>query len=226
MSWVSRALADSVEWGFSMQPNMPQAKTVLVTGVLRRFGKVIVRDLAAHGWQVALHDQGDDTAMLVNDPDAPALGQVASFEADLSLKEGCEALFASVQRHFGDVDALVSGAIVPTVLANCLHTHIEARRKMLPGLSEQPTTSPLGVMVNLLDQTQPRAELDGSHRRLSDVGLQATTAMMAQSFAPFLRVCGVVTNSQSARPDHVARAVRFMLDNGSLTGSELRVDSD
>jgi NAD(P)-dependent dehydrogenase (short-subunit alcohol dehydrogenase family) len=288
MAWVSLAPADSVEWWFSMQPNMPQAKTVLVTGAAKRLGKAIALDLAAHGWRIALHYHQSQTEALVTAAEIALLGPVACFQADLSQPQACETLFAQVQAHFGEVDALVNSAsqfdhddaqsfdpnlaqahlavncVAPIVLARCLHVHLQARNadrqnKRTEGAKEGVIGGVIkggveggiegvvsGAVVNLLDQKLWNLNPDFLSYTLSKAALQAATTMMAQSFAPLLRVCGVAPGltmpsylqdsaafakahqvsplGRSSRPEDVARTVRFVLENESMTASQILVD--
>ena len=284
MAWVSRAPADSVEWRFSMQSNMPQAKTVLVTGAAKRLGKAIALDLAAHGWRVALHYHHSKDEALATQAEIERLGPVASFQADLSQVQACRHLFDQVRGHFGGVDALVNSAsqfehddahsltpalaqahfavncVAPITLAQCLYAHVHARneaarnagldRAVPPGLDGVATSGPTNLLqaavVNLLDQKLWNLNPDFLSYTLSKAALQAATTMMAQSFAPLLRVCGVAPGltmpsylqdseafakahqvsplGRSSRPEDVARTVRFVLENESMTGSQILVD--
>jgi NAD(P)-dependent dehydrogenase (short-subunit alcohol dehydrogenase family) len=245
-----------------MQPNMPQAKTVLVTGAAKRLGKAIALDLAAHGWQIALHYHHSMAEALATEAELAELGPVAIFQADLSQAQACQDLFARVQSHFGAVDALVNSAsqfdhddalnfrpdlaqahlavncVAPILLAQCLHKHLEARS--MAGAERQ------GAVVNLLDQKLWNLNPDFLSYTLSKAALQAATTMMAQSFAPRLRVCGVAPGltmpsylqdaaafskahqmsplGRSSRPEDVARTVRFVLENESMTASQILVD--
>jgi NAD(P)-dependent dehydrogenase (short-subunit alcohol dehydrogenase family) len=277
-----------------MQPNMPQAKTVLVTGAAKRLGKAIALDLAAHGWQIALHYHHSKAEALATEAELAVLGPVAIFQADLSQAQACQELFSRVQSHFGAVDALVNSAsqfdhddalnfcpdlaqahlavncVAPILLAHCLHEHIEARNKVasqggvetnsaqeaairaseIRGAGIQGTglqgNGLQGAVVNLLDQKLLNLNPDFLSYTLSKAALQAATTMMAQSFAPRLRVCGVAPGltmpsylqdaaafnkahqvsplGRSSRPEDVARTVRFVLENESMTASQILVD--
>ena len=49
-------------------------KTVLVTGAAKRLGRAIALDLAAHGWNVAIHyhgsaEEADEAAQAASSPD-------------------------------------------------------------------------------------------------------------------------------------------------------------
>lgn len=236
---------------------MPQARTVLVTGAAKRLGKAIAQELAAQGWQIALHyhhskDEAAETAR-----ELAALVPVAVFQADLASPEACRAMFAAVLERFGQVQGLVNSAshfehddvlsfqpglaqqhmavncVAPVVLAQCLHQHLEANGAK-------------GAVVTLLDQKLWNLNPDFLSYTLSKAALQSATTMMAQALAPRLRVCGVAPGlslpsylqspqdferthkvsplGRSSNAQDVARTVRFVLENESMTGSQILVD--
>jgi NAD(P)-dependent dehydrogenase (short-subunit alcohol dehydrogenase family) len=245
-----------------MMPNMPQAKTVLVTGAAKRLGREIALDLAAHGWQIALHYHHSEAEARATAKELEAMTQVACFRANLAEAGSCRDLFAQVQAHFGRVDALVNSAsqfdhdsaasfapelalshfsvncVAPLVLSQCLYQHLAALRTSDAQVQ--------GAVVSLLDQKLWNLNPDFLSYTLSKAALQAATAMMAQSFAPVLRVCAVAPGltmpsylqdaqqfdqahrvsplGRSSRPEDVARTVRFVLENESMTGSQVLVD--
>jgi NAD(P)-dependent dehydrogenase (short-subunit alcohol dehydrogenase family) len=247
-----------------MPPTMPQAKTVLVTGAAKRLGRAIALDLAAQGWQVAVHFHRSASDAKLTCDELSKQAPSATFQADLADSKACQQLFAQVLAKFGRVDALVNSAgqfehddahqfrpdlaqshlavncVAPIVLAQSLYAHVRARGAQNPGATDS------GVVVNLLDQKLWNLNPDFLSYTLSKAALQAAGTMMAQSFAPHLRVCGVAPGltmpsylqddqafaqahkisplGRSSRPEDVARTVRFVLDNESMTGSQILVD--
>ena len=103
-----------------------------------------------------------------------------------------------------------------------------------------------GVVVNLLDQKLWNQNPDFFSYTLSKAALEAATTMLALGLAPFTRVVGVAPGltltspfidaaqfearhkmallEQSSTPGDVASAVRFALENRSITGTTLLVD--
>jgi NAD(P)-dependent dehydrogenase (short-subunit alcohol dehydrogenase family) len=104
-----------------------------------------------------------------------------------------------------------------------------------------------GVIVNLLDQKLFNLNPDFLTYTLSKIGLQGLTTLLAQSFAPRVRVAAIApgltlrsgsqTDSRfaeqhTANPlgvgvdtDDLVRALRFILQTPSFTGDTLIVDS-
>ncbi|MBA2962641.1 SDR family oxidoreductase [Ramlibacter sp. MAH-25] len=130
-------------------------------------------------------------------------------------------------------DHLLANAAAPIVLAQALHQHLEARGGE-------------GAVVNLLDQKLWNPNPDFLSYTLSKAALEAATTLLAQSLAPRLRVVGVAPGltitshllsqekfeqlhrlsplGRSSTPQDVVAAVRFALENRSITGTTLLVD--
>jgi NAD(P)-dependent dehydrogenase (short-subunit alcohol dehydrogenase family) len=176
---------------------------VLVTGAAKRVGRVIALDLAAHGFDVAVHYRGSQDEAQATAADARALGADADcFGADLAQESDARALLPAVVVRFNRIDAVVNNASAfeyddatsfgyatlarlmnantapAVVLAQALHHHLE-------GCSE------LGCVVNLLDQKLWNPNPDYFSYTLSKAALEAATTMLAMALAPRVRVCAV-----------------------------------
>ncbi len=186
---------------------------VLITGGARRIGREIALDLAAHGWNIALHCHRSQTEAQATAAQLQALGARAEvFVADLADATDSEALVPAVLLRCGRLDALVNNAsrfeyddvagfslatmerhwranTAPAILlARALHEHLLGR-----GLEPQAdgTLGARGCVVNLLDQKLANPNPDYFSYTLSKAALQAAGTMLAQALAPVLRVCGV-----------------------------------
>lgn len=179
---------------------------VLVTGGARRVGHAIAAELAAQGWDLAVHCHvADDEARQAVAELGSAHGVRAQLlEADLADEQACKALLPQAVDTFGRVDAVVNNASVfawddvasfsheamgrqwqvntaaPVLLAGALHSHLEAEGGARPG-----------VVVNLLDQKLWHLNPDHLSYTLSKAALQTATTMLAMALAPRIRVCGV-----------------------------------
>lgn len=186
---------------------------VLVTGAARRIGRQIALELAAAGWDVALHchrsfAEAEATAAEVAAHGAAWRVRAEVFSADLADTQACETLVPAVLLRLGRLDAVVNNASLfeyddpasftpglleramrantaPAVLlARALHEHLLQRRA-----SGQPGAT--GGVVNLLDQKLANPNPDYFSYTLSKAALQAATVMLAQACAPVLRVNAV-----------------------------------
>ena len=235
----------------------PAGRTVLVTGAARRLGRAIALDLAAAGWQVAVHYRGSEAEARQTVADCSAHAPAEAFQADLADEAQVRELVPRVAQHFGRLDAVVNNAsrfehddarsfttasfgahllantAAPILLAQALATHVEQRGGE-------------GVVVNLLDQKLWNPNPDFFSYTLSKAALESATTMLAQALAPKLRVVGVAPGltltshmlsqekfeqlhklsplGRSSTPEDVAHAVRFALENRSITGTTLLVD--
>lgn len=136
--------------------------------------------------------------------------------------------FASMEKH------LRSNTGAAIILAQALHSHVASRH----GAS--------GAVVNLLDQKLWNQNPDFLSYTLSKAALEAANTMLAMALAPAVRVVGVAPGltltseyltpekfdtlhqlsplGRSSTPQDVAAAVRFALENQSITGTTLLVD--
>jgi len=230
----------------------------LVTGSARRIGREIVLHLAAHGHDVAVHCRRSQDDAEATAADARSAGAAAAvFAADLGDEADCATLVAAVLTRFGRLDAVVNNASLfeydtpqtfspaamerhwrantaPAVLlAAALHRHLEAR-------------GAAGCVVNLLDQKLANPNPDYFSYTLSKAALEAATVMLAQAYAPRLRVCAVAPGvtlvsgpmsegefaaahaltplARSSTPADIAAAVRFLIESPAVTGTTLLVD--
>ena len=182
---------------------MASRPVVLVTGAARRVGRVIALDLAAHGFDVAVHYRQSHAEAESTVAELRALGARAqAFAADLSTEAAARALVPAVVAHFGRLDAVVNNAssfeyddaagfsyamFVHQMLANAAPAIVlaQALHDQLKGCSET------GCVVNLLDQKLWNPNPDYFSYTLSKAALEAATTMLAMALAPQVRVCGV-----------------------------------
>lgn len=175
----------------------------LVTGAARRLGRAMALDLAAHGYDVAVHYRGSEADAQATVAELQALGaQAQAFQADLSIESACRALVPAVVAHFERLDAVVNSASTfehddpATFTVAAMEKHwrantapacllAQALHAQLDGCSET------GCVVNIIDQKLWNPNPDYFSYTLSKAALQAATVMLAQALAPGVRVCGV-----------------------------------
>ena len=198
--------------------------------------KQTVADCAAAGAPGAQFDSfqadlADEAAVRALLPRVAArLGGVDAVVNNASLFEHDSAASFSYARLAQHLQAN-TGA--PVLLAQALHGHVAARGTQ-------------GAVVNLLDQKLWNQNPDFFSYTLSKAALEAANTMLALALAPRVRVVGVAPGltltshmlsdekfkqlhalsplGRSSTPGDVASAVRFALENGSITGTTLLVD--
>jgi NAD(P)-dependent dehydrogenase (short-subunit alcohol dehydrogenase family) len=188
-------------------------------------------------------DLGDEAAVRALLPAVVArMGRVdavvnnaSTFEEDNAASFG----FASLDKH------LHSNTGAAVLLAQALHAHIAARG-VQGGEAGEGVEGAQGVVVNLLDQKLWNQNPDFFSYTLSKAALEAAGTMLALALAPLVRVVGVAPGltltshllsdeqfqarhklsplGRSSTPADVAAAVKFALENRSITGTTLLVD--
>ena len=233
-------------------------RTVIVTGAAKRLGRQIALALAAGGWRVVVHYRGSQADAQATAAECAALTPGAAiFQADLGDEAAVRALLPTVAAQLGAVDAVVNNASLfehdtagsfsfaaldahlrtntgaAVLLTQALHDHVKER-------------GATGAVVNLLDQKLWNPNPDFFSYTLSKAALEAANTLMAQAFAPALRVVGVAPGltltshmlsdekfealhklsplGRSSTAADVAATVKFALENQSITGTTLLVD--
>ena len=151
------------------------------------------------------------------------VNSASAFEHDNVSSFGFDAL----ERH------MRSNVGAPILLAEALHQHLGGRQAK-------------GAVVNMLDQKLWNQNPDFLSYTLSKAALEAANTMLALALAPVLRIVGVAPGltltshmlsdadfealhklsplGRSSTPQDVVSAVKFALDNQSITGTTLLVD--
>lgn len=145
--------------------------------------------------------------------------------------------YSAMHKHW----ATNTGAAI--LLSQALHEHVSERKKAGEVEAQGDVQ---GAVVNLLDQKLWNQNPDFFSYTLSKAALEAANTMLAMELAPLVRVIGVapgltltshmISDAQfqelhkisplgrSSTAQDVADAVRFALENRSITGTTLLVD--
>ncbi len=233
-------------------------KGALVTGAGMRIGRALAMALAADGFYVFVHHNRssagarDTVAEIVK-----AGGKAKAVKADLSSARQAEALVGRCQAKGVRLTCLLNSASVfeldrapmATAAGFDRHMAVNLRAPLLlsQALARQLPDNETGLIVNLLDQKLFNLNPDFLSYTLSKVGLHGLTSLLAQSFAPRLRVVGIApgltlrsgsqTDARFAEQhrqnplgvgvttEDLVRALRFVVQTPSYTGDVLIVDS-
>lgn len=145
--------------------------------------------------------------------------------------------FAAMEQHWR------CNTAAPILLAQALHDHVKQRQA---GRHDAPQQGTSAAVVNLLDQKLWNPNPDYFSYTLSKAALEAATTVLAMALAPWVRVLGVAPGltlpspvltgerfeamhklsplGRSSTAADVSSAVRFALENRSMTGTTLMVD--
>ncbi len=232
-------------------------KGALVTGAATRIGRALAIALAADGYFVFVHHNRSvaDARRTVADI-AAAGGKAKPVKADLGSARQAEALVGRCKARGVVLTCVVNSASLfkldraPEASAADFDSHmaINLRAPLLlaQALARQLPEGETGLIVNLLDQKLYNLNPDFLTYTLSKVGLQGLTTLLAQQFAPRLRVAGIApgltlrsgsqtdarfAEQHAANPlgvgvttDDLVRALRFIEQTPSFTGDTLVVD--
>lgn len=226
-------------------------RTVFVTGGARRIGAAIVRRLAADGWRVVIHYGASavDAQALADE-----VGAAGCVGGDLSAVEAIGDLWGrACEVAGGRIEALVNSASQfefdrPEAVDAALAARLYAVNCTAPVLLAQQLAGQGGggAIVNLLDQKLANPNPDFFSYTLSKAALAEASMLMAQAFAPAVRVNAVAPgltlpsgDQSEAEFTDVARAnllerpvgaaavadgVAYLLGAESVTGQTLFVD--
>jgi NAD(P)-dependent dehydrogenase (short-subunit alcohol dehydrogenase family) len=233
-------------------------KGALVTGAGKRIGRALAMALAADGYFVFVHHNESQAEANQTVADIVAGGGKAeAVKADLTDAAQAEALVDRCRAPGVQLVCLVNSASlfkldrVPTATAADFDRHmaINLRAPMLlsQALARQLPDGETGLIVNMLDQKLYNLNPDFLTYTLSKIGLQGLTTLLAQAFAPRLRVAGIApgltlrsgsqTDARFAEqhaenplgvgvtPDDLVRTLRFIVATPSFTGDIIVVDS-
>jgi len=178
-------------------PAIPRA--ALVTGAAHRIGRAIALDLAAQGFDVAIHYNTSLDAAAALAAEIESGGRRAALVAgDLSSEDDTAALIGRAADALGPVGCLVNNAsrfdldVWDTVTRESWDVHMETNLRA-PFLLSQEMARSLpeaaeGVIVNLIDQRVWNLTPYFLSYTLSKTGLWALTQTLALALAPRIRV--------------------------------------
>jgi NAD(P)-dependent dehydrogenase (short-subunit alcohol dehydrogenase family) len=217
----------------------------LVTGAARRIGRVIALELAAAGYDIALHHRGTDPQTHADASSTAAElrqagARVELHAADFEDAAATAALVPEIVASFGRLDAVVNSAsrfeydspadFDPALLDALVRSNTAAPVQLAQALARQVAAQPAlaGIspcVVNLLDQKLANPNPDYFSYTLTKAALQHATVLLAQALAPAVRVCGVSPGvtliSGAMDDDEFARAQRMTALGRSSTPEDI-----
>lgn len=236
---------------------MPEARgAALVTGAGHRIGRAIALRLAQAGFDIAIHYRSDVAAAAAVVSAVQALGrQGVALHADLSDEAAARNLVALAAEALRPLNVLVNSASAfEDDRAGCLgratwdrhfETNLRAPLVLAEAFAEQAQDG--ASIINILDQRVWKPTPQFFSYALSKSALWSATRMLAQAWAPRIRVNGVgpgptlASTHQNAEsfaaeaagtllgrsvdPAEVADAVVWLVDARAVTGQMIAVDS-
>jgi len=178
---------------------MSRTGAALVTGAARRIGRAIALELAAHGWDVAVHFATSRAAAEATAAEVERAGRrAARLAADLADETGTEGLIERAHATLGPLTLLVNNAAIfefdrPETASRTSwdrHMAINLRAPLVltQGLLRQLPDDAGANVVNLVDQRVWNPTPNYTSYTVSKVGLYGLTRHLAVALAPRVRV--------------------------------------
>ena len=182
---------------------MPEpVRTALVTGGGARIGKAIVRDLAAHGWAVAIHANSStasaeaEAARIAGDG-----GRAAVIQADLADLDAVRTILRQANDKLGPVTLLVNnagiflkdaiGELDAQIWETQFAVNLRAPVFLAEAFAAQLPDDHEGNIVNMIDHRVLKLRPDMTSYTLAKSALWTATRTLAQALAPQIRVNGI-----------------------------------
>jgi len=171
----------------------------LVTGAARRVGRTIALDLAAQGWDVAVHHHtSDGEAHEVVRAIEETGGRAVALKADLAREEDTARLVGRAAEALGPLSLLVNNASTfdadgwSSATRESWDHHLEPNLRapfvLIQDFARQLPEGIEGNVVNLLDQRVWNPTPAFVTYTLSKMGLWGLTQTLALALAPRIRV--------------------------------------
>jgi NAD(P)-dependent dehydrogenase (short-subunit alcohol dehydrogenase family) len=204
---------------------------VLVTGAAKRLGRAIALDLAAAGWDVAVHYNGSQKDAEATAKDIRALGRrVALLQADVSREDETRALIGRATAELGPLTALVNSASLfenddwQTASRESWDKHMDVNLRA-PFVLAQEFAKALpaamhGAIVNIVDQRVLKPTPQFITYSLSKAGLYWLNTTLAQALAPRIRVNAIgpgptMINARQSQADFDRQREATVLGTGA-----------
>lgn len=206
-------------------------KTALVTGAGKRLGRAIALDLAADGWNVAIHYNGSESDADSAAQAVRAFGmEAAAIKCDLSQESQTATLVARAVAELGPLTALINSASLfenddwdsasRESWDNHIETNLRAPFVLAQHFARQLPQDAQGNIINIIDQRVLKPTPQFLSYSLSKAGLYWLTTTLAQAMGPRVRVNAVgpgptIRNARQSEVDFSRQRGATVLKRGA-----------
>jgi len=177
-------------------------KNVLVTGAAKRLGRAIALDLAAAGWNVAIHYNGSAADAEEVAAEIRAKGcKAALVQADFAREQETAAVVPAAAKAIGPLTALINSASLfenddwRSATRQSWDDHMEANLRapflLAQMFAKQLPREEKGNIINIIDQRVLKPTPQFLSYSLSKAALYWLTTTLAQGMGPNIRVNAV-----------------------------------
>lgn len=254
---TSAPSADDVFFPDVFEQPVPQTSAVLVTGAAKRLGRAFARDLAASGWPVVIHYNGSQAEALdLREEIVKGGGRAEIVQADLSQSHEAEKLIERAENLLGPIGVLVNNASVfewddlSTATARSFGHHMDVHLKspliLCQHFADRLPKGAGGAIVNVIDSRVLHPTPRHLTYTLSKTGLWTLTQVLAEEFAPKIRVnaigpgpilpeagqteeefrarCARLPLQRPASLREACDTVKFLITQRAITGQMIALD--
>ena len=226
----------------------------LITGGARRIGRALALALAEDGWDLAIHYRTSAADVEETLDEVRALGvSAAALEGDLGDLETIESLVESAFEALPELQLLINNASLfpagsladttPEQWDRVMDVNLRAPFILTQRFARLVES---GNVINLLDAAVNRGRGAFAAYSVGKAGLELLTRLAAREFAPSIRVNAIAPGPVLPPPgkgkehlmkvarrfplgtpvsiDDIVAAMRYLVENGSVTGEVLYVD--
>ncbi|MFM9843833.1 MAG: SDR family oxidoreductase [Dongiaceae bacterium] len=182
--------------------NEPAKGNALVTGAAKRIGRAIALDLAAGGWNVAVHyhKSADEAASAVLEIETLSRRGVA-IKADLTRESEVAQIVSQAAGALGPLTCLVNSAstfVMDDIRSmtraswdSHMETNLRAPLVLSQAFAAQLPSDQTGAIVNILDERVWKVTPYFLSYTVAKCGLWTLTQTLALALAPRIRVNGI-----------------------------------
>jgi len=180
----------------------PAKGNALVTGAAKRIGRAIALDLAAAGWDLAVHyhKSADEAATAVHEIEALGRRAVA-IKADLTREPEVAQIVPQATSALGPLSCLVNSAstfVMDDIRSmtraswdSHMETNLRAPLVLSQAFAAQLPAGQTGAIVNMLDERVWKLTPYFLSYTVAKCGLWTLTQTLALALAPRIRVNGI-----------------------------------
>lgn len=207
------------------------SRTALITGAGQRIGRAVAGDLAAAGWDIAIHYNASRSEAEAIAAEIAAAGRKArAFGADFRDAAAADGLLDAAARAMGPVTALINCASIfePDEATDFsddgwdrhMDVNLKAPLLLTKSFARQLPAGAKGAVINFVDQRVLKPTPHFFTYTLSKLALWQATRTLAQSLAPAIRVNAIapgptLRNARQSDADFAAQCAATPLATGS-----------